>query len=514
MTRSLIRVLPLVAAFGLIVSWTSQPAQSGAQQPSQGQKLANAAEHNAMELLGTDDLQARSAYQPWVQRYGNGRYILFVGHHTLGTNPVTGAPLPSFNPLTGVNEENGVSIVDVSNPRRPVYLFHLPVSNGTGGGAQMVRVCGGSTLPIGNNKVYLLRAYADSAHEIWDVTNPSSPQPVRTVSGGNPVIGSLAGTHKSYWECDTGIAYIVGRRSTDTAAGWRPGNHIMIFNLSNPATPVFIRDWALHGQEPGAPLPPNFTAVPSIHGPISLGPTGNRVYFAYGTSSNGVMQIVNRNTLLTGPADYTTAEIGRLVMQPAWGAHTSFPVLNLPIADWAPNAGGAVRDFVVVTSEAGGAFCQQQIRHVTFMVDVTAQRTAQDPSRESRPQSVATFQVPASSGDFCERGGRFGPHATNEEFGSPFYGKIVFISYFNAGVLAVDIRDPYNPQEVAFFIPATTANTDFRCGTLNGVPNTCRQVIQTNNVATDDRGYIYIVDRANTGLHVLQLSGAAKKIIE
>src|SRR2546425_912595 len=83
---------------------------------------------------------------------------------------------------------------------------------------------------------------------------------------------------------------------------------------------------------------------------------------------------------------------------------------------------------------------------------VTAQRTAQDPSRESRPQSVATFQVPASSGDFCERGGRFGPHATNEEFGSPFYGKIVFISYFNAGVLAVDIRNPYNPQEVAFFI--------------------------------------------------------------
>src|SRR5713101_5200115 len=497
--------LMMVAAVGLHAVTVSRVT---GQPPSQGAKLANAAEHKDMDLVGFNDLQARSAYQPVVHRQGT-RWIAYIGHHTLGTNPVTGDPLPSFNPLTGTNEENGVSIVDVTDPRRPVYLHHIPVANGTGGGAQMVRVCDGSTLPNANHtKVYLLRAFADSAHQIWDVSNPSSPVFVTTVISG------LAGTHKSWWECDTGIAYIVGRRATDTAAGWRPGNHIMIFDLSNPASPVFIRDWALHGQEPGAPLPLNFTAVPSIHGPISLGPTGNRVYFAYGTSSNGVMQIVNRNTLLTGPADYTTAEIGRLVMQPAWGAHTSFPVLNLPIADWARNAGGAVRDFVVVTSEAGGAFCQQQIRHVTFIVDVTAQRTAEDPSRESRPQSVATFQVAASSGDFCERGGRFGPHATNEEFGSPFYGKIVFISYFNAGVLAVDIRDPYNPQEVAFFIPATTANTDFRCGTLNGVPNTCRQVIQTNNVATDDRGYIYIVDRANTGLHVLQLSGAAKKIIE
>jgi hypothetical protein len=38
-------------------------------------------------------------------------------------------------------------------------------------------------------------------------------------------------------------------------------------------------------------------------------------------------------------------------------------------------------------------------------------------------------------------------------------------------------------------------------------------VIQTNNVATDDRGYIYIVDRADTGLHVLRLEGEAAEII-
>ena len=70
-----------------------------------------------------------------------------------------------------------------------------------------------------------------------------------------------------------------------------------------------------------------------------------------------------------------------------------------------------------------------------------------------RPQSIATAQVPASEGHFCDVGGRFGPHATNEEFGPPFYKKIVFVSYFNAGVRAFDIRDLYDPKNVAFYIP-------------------------------------------------------------
>jgi hypothetical protein len=36
--------------------------------------------------------------------------------------------------------------------------------------------------------------------------------------------------------------------------------------------------------------------------------------------------------------------------------------------------------------------------------------------------------------------------------------------------------------------------------------------IQTNNVEVDERGYVYIVDRANTGMHILELTGAAREI--
>jgi hypothetical protein len=37
-------------------------------------------------------------------------------------------------------------------------------------------------------------------------------------------------------------------------------------------------------------------------------------------------------------------------------------------------------------------------------------------------------------------------------------------------------------------------------------------VVQANNVEIDDRGYIYVVDRASTGLRILALPGAAAVI--
>jgi hypothetical protein len=126
---------------------------------------------------------------------------------------------------------------------------------------------------------------------------------------------------------------------------------------------------------------------------------------------------------------------------------------------------------------------------------------------------VANFQVPEASGDFCNRGGRFGSHSSSESFTPRYYGKLIFASWFNAGVRAIDIRDPFSPKEVGYFIPATTANTDPRCTVING-ENVCKTVIQTNNVEVDDRGYIYIVDRANTGMHILELSGDALKVLQ
>jgi len=459
-----------------------------------------------MRLVGFDNLQARSAYQPIVQQQGK-RFIAYIGHH--------GGSAP--NPMTGNFEANGTSIVDITNPARPVYLKHLEGQTGAGeaGGAQMVRACSGDVLPNGiKGHTYLLRTLGTDGHQVWDVTVPENPTLVSTVISG------LRDTHKSWWECDTGIAYVV---SDGRPEGWRVSRMTKVFDLSDPANPKFIRNFGLVGQQPGSTLQP----IPiNLHGPISLGPNGvpaavagqpnvgkNRIYFGYGTNSAGVLQIVDRDKLLNDPsltpatriapteAQLLFPQVGRLDLFPSAGAHTTLPVPGVAVPDFADNTQGAVRDFVVITNEAIANECREN-RQLVYLADVTT---------EAKPFNVSNFQVPESEGNYCSRGGRFGSHSSSENMTPIYYRRIVFFAWFNAGVRAVDIRDPFNPVEIAFYVPATTSDTDERCVTTNGV-ETCKIAIQTNNVDVDDRGFIVIVDRANTGMHILELVGDAKKV--
>ena len=73
------------------------------------------------------------------------------------------------------------------------------------------------------------------------------------------------------------------------------------------------------------------------------------------------------------------------------------------------------------------------------------------------------------------------------------------------------MRNPYQPKEIGYFIPSITEATDKRCIKVDG-EDRCKTAIQSNNVETDDRGYIYVVDRANTGMHILELTGEARAI--
>jgi hypothetical protein len=428
-----------------------------------------------MSLLGHDDLQGRSAYQPVIHAQG-GRWIAYVGHHGGKT----------LNRLTGREEDNGTSIVDVTDPRSPRYLAHIPGEPGQGeaGGAQMVRVCNGKELPKGDPaKVYLLRTYGNLAHEVWDVTRPEAASRVVVV------VDKLRNTHKNWWECDTGIAYLVSG-----VPEWRTRRMTQVFDLSDPARPVFIRNFGLPGQQPGGT-----GAVPTeLHGPISTGPKGNRIYFGYGTNKAGVLQIVDRAKLLSGPHEPTAAnllapQVGRMDL-PAWnGAHTTLPVLGMTLPEFANDRGANRRDFVFVVNESLVNECLEP-RQVVFVVDVTDEKT---------PVGVATFNVPESSGDFCSRGGRFGAHSSNENQPPMYAGQFIFVSWFNAGVRAIDIRDPFHPREAGYYIPAITDKTDKRC-VKTDAGERCKVAIQTNNLELDDRGYLYIVDRANTGMHILQ----------
>ncbi|HEY7060030.1 MAG TPA: hypothetical protein VII06_01015 [Chloroflexota bacterium] len=460
----------------------AQQAAGGAagQETPAPQLQALTAEAHDMALVGYDDLQARSAYQPVIHHQGD-RWIAYVGHHGGSAR----------NPLTGDVQPNGTSVVDVTDPRAPRYLYHIPgmIGGPESGGAQMVAVCDGRDLPRGDPaKTYLLRTFGTTAHQVWDVTDPSQPSLLTVVVDG------LTDTHKSWWECDTGIAYLVSG-----SPEWRTRRMTQVFDLSDPTAPRMIREFGLVGQEPGATGP----VPPSLHGAIRA---GNRLYFAYGTSRDGVIQIVDRDKLLNGdpaptPANLRYPEISAVPMAPGRGAHTTFPVLGMPMPEFEHNAEGRTADFLVVVGEMIPNACQE-FQQMVYFVDISVETT---------PFGVSNFHVPEASGNYCARGGRFGSHASNESTTPIYYGRLVFISYFNAGVRAVDIRDPYAPREVASFIPAVTANTDERCAEVDGEEQ-CKIAIQTNNVEVDDRGYIYIVDRANTGMHILELTGAARQI--
>jgi hypothetical protein len=446
----------------------------------------NKAEKLNMELVGYSDLQGRSAYQPVIHQQGD-RWIAYVGHH--GDN--------LLNPLTGKKEDNGTSILDVTDPRQPKYLAHIPGQPGLAeaGGAQMVRVCDGSQLPKGDkNKVYLLRTFGNQAHQIWNVADPARPVFLTNVSG------NLKDTHKNWWECDTGIAYLVSG-----VEGWRVRRMTQVYDLSDPEKPVFIRNFGLPGQQPGA----TGAAPADLHGPISTGPKGNRVYFGYGTNKGGVLQIVDREKLLTGPKEPTDEnllypQVGRLEMSPLNGAHTTLPLLGMPIAEFANNKEGKVRDFVMIVDEQILNECLEA-RQMVWFTDVTV---------ESKPFNVSNFDVPEKSGNFCSRGGRFGSHSPNENQPPMYAKRLVFVAWFNAGVRAIDIRDPFSPKEVGYYIPAKTGKTDKRCIKLPEGKERCKVAIQTNNLEVDDRGYIYIVDRANTGMHILRVTGAARAIAD
>jgi len=486
LTNLALAALVLVAAAGCE---NAAPPSAQAAAASADDGVAN----HDLRLVGRNDLQARSAYQPIVHAYGE-RRILFVGHHAG----------EALNPATGLIEKNGLSIVDVTDPARPIYLTHFPPTGAEASGTQHVQVCDGSALPgADDSKVYAIRTNGLLSYEVLDVTDPAAPKFLTTIAetGVSSRPESERGnreTHKFQWDCATGIAYMNG-----TAQGWRVTRVLQAFDLSDPAHPKHIRDFGLVGYEPSATGPYPEPQVAGLHQPFVV---GNRMYLGYNSGEEGVLQIVDRERFVSGDPEPTAAnllapQISRIDLPSYWGVHTAKPIYDFTIADYADNSEARTRDLLLVSSEAGTFRCQEP-RDVLLIFDIT---------EEQHPLPISSFQVPEEPGDFCHRGGRFGPHSFADAYHPNFDKKLVVLAYFNAGVRVVDIRNPFEPKEVACFVPAATENTTESCIEIDGARR-CDRAIQTNNVNLDDRGYIYALDRASTGLHVLELTGAARTI--
>lgn len=489
--------------------------------------------------LGHNDLQGRTTYQTTVHTYPNGRVIAFAGHFN-------GKML---NPMTGLTETNGTSLVDVTDPKKPFYVMHIPANKG---GARMNMICDGSILPHGiPGKVYLLRENGAVSHEVWDVTDPTTPSLVST-----PVQG-LNVTHRSWWDCRTGIGYIVGGATQAGGDGWNgassPNQHLKIFDLSDPANPKYIMDFGYPGQNPGStfviPGTENTTKTvpPGVHGPIVVstfngnevagGRAINRLYMPYGVGSNGIFQIVDLTKMLppktalgqpyigagTGaylnPAKPTDVEllqgqIGVLYMPGVEGGHSSMPYYQIKLDQYANFTNNNVRDILALSSEETDNRCTGS-PHLLYLLDITAAiGQGGSTSAEQHPWPISTITVDDFSGrpNFCSRGTRFGVHSMNENFNDPYYAKLLVSAWFDAGIRVTDMRDPYHPKEVAYFIAPVNSFTQPSSATIGGVTYTSLDV-SCDNTYVDNDGLLYCGDRVGGGLDIVQLTGDAADIV-
>lgn len=475
--------------------------------------------------LGHDDLQGRTVYQTTVHTQGN-RVIAYAGHFN-------GKML---NPLTGVVETNGTSIVDVTDPRHPRYLKHLVAANG---GARMAKLCDGNDLPHGlHNHTYLLRENGAVSQEVWDVTDPSGPTLASTPLTGQDV------THRNWWDCKTGIAYIVAgatKVSDKGYDGWNnkssPNQHLKIYDLSDPAHPKYIMDFGYPGQNPGSTflMPGTETSSkvvpPGVHGPIVVstfrGKAVNRLYMPYGVGSDGIVQVNDLTKVLPPPygtgvyadvsaptdAELLQGQIGVIYMPGAEGGHSAMPIYGIPLKQYANFTSNNVRDILAVSSEETDNRCTGS-PHLLYLLDITGTIGAGgSTSAEQHPWPISTVTVDDFSGrpNFCSRGTRFGVHSPAENFEDPSYGRLLTSAWFDAGIRVTDIRDPYHPKEVAHFIAPITAFTQPSTSIINGQPYTALDV-SCDNTDVDNRGLRYCGDRVGGGLDIVALTGAAADI--
>ena len=113
---------------------------------------------------------------------------------------------------------------------------------------------------------------------------------------------------------------------------------------------------------------------------------------------------------------------------------------------------------------------------------------------ETNPVPIATCPLPPLS-EFKDCGGRYGAHNLHENRPAPgawSSDSIVVGTFFNGGVRVHDVSNPFQPEEVAYYVPEAPRGS--RAG-----------AVQINDVLVDERRVVYAVDRLIGGLYTLEL---------
>ena len=84
--------------------------------------------------------------------------------------------------------------------------------------------------------------------------------------------------------------------------------------------------------------------------------------------------------------------------------------------------------------------------------------------------------------------------------GSLQSSRLIFATYYNAGVRVFDIENQFQPREIAFYVPQNPMRM------MDPRPDRPR-VVQSCDCFVDRDGLMYLTD-PNVGLNILQFEGA------
>jgi hypothetical protein len=351
-----------------------------------------------------------------------------------------------------------LSILDCADPSTPRLVRQLPHPPNTH--CHKVQIAG--NLLIQNRELPYFAQKGDhggARHEAgivtYDLSDPTDPRPV----GRFDVEG--AGVHRM-WCTDGRYAHV--------ASSW-PGYRervYLILDVSDPAHPHPAGMWHIPGTGPGETdgwdLEPNQHAY--VHGII---PEGDRAY----------VSCVDGGVVIADISDLAHPRmISRINWMPPFGGytHTAMP---LP-----------ARGLVIAVCESVKNSLAEDGDKRVWVIDVRNER---------QPVTLSTFPRPVPPPgspwkDYDERPQRYGPHNVHEH--RPHYGyrndRLIFWTCYNAGLRIVDLTDPSRPEEVGYFVPPAPAG---------------QAAPQINDVFVDDDRLIYLTDRHNGGLYVVEYEG-------
>ena len=330
----------------------------------------------------------------------------------------------------------GTSILDVSDPAEPKLAEQWPAPANSH--THKVQVADGLLL-VNHEKFPYRRPPAgpvSAGLAIYRLDDPANPEQI-----GFWRCGGL-GVHRVVW---TGGRYV---HLSATPDGYRDRIWIVL-DLTDPSAPTEVSRWWWPGQrtdeQPNWPTGQRYAAHHALL-------AGTRAYLGYDDAGMVVLDI-------TQPSRPT------LVTRLEWGGGATHTCLPLP-----------GRDLVVVTDEQqhdGPHAPERTIR----IVDVS-----------KAPRVLA--KVPPPRGDFGRLPLRFGAHNLHENrAGSYRSERIVFATYFSAGLRVYDLTAPDAPVEIAHWVGPTPAG---------------QSVPQANDLWVEQDGLTWVTDRVGGGLTALR----------